>query len=113
MALFAVAVLALRGLVAPGFMPDMERAARGEFRLVICTGTKALGQLPRETPADGQAVDELCSFAALGHLATLTEPVAETGAPRQPVIQSPTPSSLVAAPALPPLRARGPPHFRS
>lgn len=114
MALVAVAVLAVRGLIAPGFMPDMARAAKGEFPLVICFGgAKALGQLPGEVPANGQTVDEICPFAALGSLATLAEPIEVAGKPLRPVTQPAARSVIAAAPVLQALRARSPPYFRS
>jgi hypothetical protein len=114
-AYLAVIALLMRGLIAPGFMPDLNGAAEGGLRLVICTptGAKVLGQPPGEPGSgDGQSSD-LCPFAALSHAATLTD--AET----QPAPASPQliqPAELRTAPLekkLATLRARSPPHFRS
>jgi hypothetical protein len=114
-ALLALMAGLVRGLIAPGFMPDIGLAGEGEFRLVICTptGAKALGERPGEAPAgDGRAV-ELCPFAALGQAATLAEPAMPVAAVWHHATQPAAPAAIPAAQAVAALRARGPPLIRS
>lgn len=112
-AFLAVMAALVRGLIAPGFMPDIKLAAEGEFRLVICTatGAKSLGELPGQA-GDGQSLD-MCPFAALGQLATLVDPVAEPALHFRHIAEPVAPPTIQAAPAVASLRARGPPLIRS
>lgn len=64
----ALLALFVRASVAPGFMPDFEAAARGEFKIVICS---AGGLKTISLDADGHPVtpqsdaSDLCEFASL------------------------------------------------
>lgn len=115
-AFLAVMAALVRGLIAPGFMPDIKLAAEGEFRLVICTatGAKALGQLPGGAPAgDGHALD-MCPFAALGQAATLTEPAAPVAVVAwRHAVEPAAPAAIPAARTVAIPHARDPPLIRS
>jgi hypothetical protein len=114
-AFLAVIVLLMRGLIAPGFMPDPNGAADGGLRLVICTptGAKILGQAPGEPGSgDGQPA-ELCPFAALSHAATLADVETQPARAFSQLIQPAERRTAPLEKKLATLRARGPPHFRS
>jgi hypothetical protein len=114
-AFLAVIVLLMRGLIAPGFMPDLNGAVDGGLRLVICTptGAKLLGQPAGEPgPGDGQSA-ELCPFAALSHAALLADVETQPAPASSQLIQTAEPRTVPLEKTLATLRARGPPHFRS
>ena len=75
-----VAVL-LRGLIAPGLMPDLKAAADGELNLVICSssGLKAFAPVSNGQVPAHQDASDLCPFAAFGHLATPVHPLSLDG----------------------------------
>lgn len=116
-AVLGVIAILLRGMVAPGLMPDLAANADGDFKLVICSsgGLKAL--LPGsdsdgdESPAGHGGLADLCPFAASGHLATLTEPLALMDLPVRFAFDTAAPEDAAIAPAIRNPRARAPPHL--
>lgn len=88
-AFIAIFAAIFRAVVAPGWMPDPAAASDGVFNLVICTpaGPIEVKKSPGETsPSDGSAVLDLCPYAALAQLATLTGLQTVIHAPFEPAV---------------------------
>lgn len=71
-----IAVL-MRVLIAPGFMPDLDAVAQGDFKLIICSAgslTTIPADINGDTPENGHGDQaDLCPFAALSHVAMLAD----------------------------------------
>jgi hypothetical protein len=108
----AILAVMIRCVIAPGLMPDIQAAAHGEFKLVICSagGAKTIPVYSADDPASGDAdAHALCPFAAFGHLATIETPAALPAPPAGPSHEAPAAQKARLAPVPLTLSARGPP----
>ena len=74
----------LRCVIAPGLMPDLAAAAKGEFKLVICTASG--GDTLPLAPGDGVPQPRghesaLCPYTTASHVAVAVGFAAFMGAP--------------------------------
>lgn len=104
-----IAVL-VRCVFSPGLMPDIQAAARGELKLVICTGGGAK-VLPGDERTDDKphAGDGMCPFSVATHFAVPSEAAILSPTDFRPALSAivsprPLPTASVAN-----LRARAPP----
>ena len=82
--LLAIAAVLLRCVIAPGLMPDLAAASRGELKLVICTsaGLKSVAVTggDKGSPSRRQNAPDVCPYAGPGHVGALAAsdpPIAE------------------------------------
>lgn len=112
-ALLCILAVFLRGLIAPGMMPD-PAAGRGEFKLVICSQSvlKTLDLATGDAPATDRDGDSgFCVFSASVHLATIADPPPFSGQKHQPVLMTAHRPSVAPAPLLGIPGARAPPRM--
>lgn len=108
----------LRAIIPVGYMPDFGAAARGVFKVVICTasGSKMVpfdGETQKDPKGHPDKHDQPCAFSGLGAVAFLT---LGNEAPLPPDFVTPVliphlAVSLPPARAGPPLGSRGPPQL--
>lgn len=111
----SILAVLMRVLVAPGFMPDLNAAAKGEFKLVICSA----GVLKTmSVDAEGNAPDsghgnaeDLCAFAAVSHVALLSDHVQAVDSPDALAIEIAPNRGAITASAVRIPDARAPPLF--
>lgn len=108
----------LRALIPIGYMPDFGAAAKGVFKVVICTasGSKSLALDAKGTPVPKQKShhdDQPCAFTGLAAVVLADLQIASLEAPEPNDVTEIRPPSA----GLPPVRAgpqlgsRGPPDF--
>jgi len=114
-AILGVIAVLIRGLIAPGLMPDVQAAAEGDFRLVICSAgglkTVALDAEGDKPAPDHQQAAELCPFTALPPLVTLAARDIPQNARQDPAIEPSPGKRLVSTTAVRRPSARAPPHL--
>lgn len=105
----------MRVLVAPGFMPDLNAAAEGEFKLVICSagGLKPVADdMDRDTPDDGHGLSaDLCPFAASSQVAIIGDQVRVANERIVPALGRLPNHGAITEPAARIPEARAPPNF--
>lgn len=108
-----IMAMLMRVLIAPGFMPDPDAAAHGDFKLVICSAG-GLTTIPAfvdgdtsENGHDGRT--DLCPFAALNHLAMLADEPQPVNAPISHAIEDTVNRGAITASAARIPEARAPP----
>lgn len=88
-----VLAVLVRCVIAAGVMPDPAAAARGSFKLVVCTGAglKVLQGEPEtgSQPAVPQEDQGVCPYTALGHVDTPADLVALAVAQCRPAFEAP------------------------
>ncbi|WP_170936960.1 MULTISPECIES: DUF2946 family protein [Rhodomicrobium] len=109
-----VFVVLLRAVIAPGVMPDPAAAARGEFKLVLCSSGDSRS-LPAD-PSDDQNADHrhaatLCPYSALGHLATAADHALPAGEQFAPALATRAGQDAALPFRLDAHSARAPPYF--
>ncbi len=112
--LLGVLAVLIRCVIPPGVMPDLAAAAKGEFKLVICTSGGAMsldaghGSHPQPGRHHGGGGD-LCPYAAAGYVATIADPIV-LAAPSPPAeYDAPPYRSALHRPIRHTLGARAPP----
>ena len=109
-----IAVL-MRVLVAPGFMPDLNAAAEGDFKLVICSaGALKTIQVDadRDAPDGGHGdMEDLCAFAVLSYVALHSDTDQTVNSPVELAVEmAPNRGAIIASGVRTPA-ARAPPLF--
>ena len=115
----ALACVVLRALLPVGYMADLQAAAHGEFKVVICSanGPKTinldsdLGLPPVHAPGSSTAQDDLCPFGTNPAAAPLPAPLA-IAVRHERVVQSVAVRTAVQAGHFipgPPVGSRAPP----
>lgn len=109
-----IAVL-MRVLIAPGFMPDLDAAAHGEFKIIICSAgglTTIPADADHDTPEKGHGnTADLCPFSVLSQAVMLAD-LPQLGNVRIGRTIEETPNrGAITAPAARTPDARAPPLF--
>lgn len=113
----ALACVVLRALLPAGFMADLGAAAKGEFKVVICSasGTKTinldLGPGAAHDPNGQSSQGDICPFGMSPAAAPLPEPIAIALTYKRTPKTVTAPAALVLVPFStgPPVGSRAPP----